>query len=136
MVGKEILIKIGKRKMSIAKGVLRPGTGVVRVNKMNIEAYGSEFEKFKLQEPLIIAGADVVNKVNIEVTVNGGGWQSQVEAARIAISKLLVEHTKSKELEDKFNEYDRHLLVADTRRTEPQKPYRSAARRTRQISKR
>jgi small subunit ribosomal protein S9 len=136
MVDKEIISTSGKRKTSIARGTIRLGAGIIRINKMRLEVYGTELERNLFMEPLIIAGENVFKKVNIDITVNGGGWQSQTEAARIVLSKLLVKYTKDKELEKKFLEYDRHLLVADTRRTEPQKPYRSAARRVRQISKR
>lgn len=136
MVDKEIISTSGKRKTSIARGTIRNGKGIIRINKLILNVYGTELERNQLMEPLMIAGEDVVKKVNIDIIVNGGGWQSQTEAARIVVSKLLCKYTKDKELEKRFLEYDRHLLVADTRRTEPQKPYRSAARRVRQISKR
>jgi small subunit ribosomal protein S9 len=63
--------------------------------------------------------------MDIDVTVKGGGVMGQMDAARTAIGKAIVEFTGSKELRDKFLAYDRTLLVSDARRTEPHKPSRS-----------
>ncbi|MDD5417390.1 MAG: 30S ribosomal protein S9 [Candidatus Nanoarchaeia archaeon] len=136
MVDKKNIVVSGKRKTSIARGYITEGTGVVRINKININNYGSEISREKIKEPLIIAGDSIAKKVNITVTVKGGGSESQADAARIVVAKLLIEHTGSKELKEKYFNYDKHMLVADTRRTEPQKPYRSSARSMRQTSKR
>ena len=88
----------------------------------------------KIQEPLILAGDDIVKKVNIDVNVNGGGWLGQCEASRLAIAKGLVQFTGSKKLEKTFLDYDRNLLVADVRFKEPYKPNDSKARAKRQKS--
>ncbi len=133
---KKPIVVTGKRKTSIARAVIKEGKGIIRINKKKLEALEHELARMKIQEPLILAGDSIVSKVDIKVNVKGGGWMSQAEAARNAIARALVEFTKSKELKKKFLDYDRHLLVADTRRTEPQKPYRSAARAQRQTSKR
>ena len=58
----------------------------------------------------------------------------QIEAARLALAKALVEFSSSKKLEEAFLEYDRHLLVADVRRKEACKPGDSKARAKRQTS--
>ena len=62
----------------------------------------------------------------------------QADATRQAIAKGLVEYFDNKNLKDKYLEYDRNLLVYDSRRTEPHKPSRSSqgARRHKQRSKR
>ena len=135
MVIKRNTIATGKRKTSIARAIIKKGTGVIRVNSMNLKVYGNEISRMKILEPLTIAG-DITNSVDIKVSVKGGGWQSQAEAVRLAIAKALVVFFKKESLKTKFLEYDRNLLVADIRRTEPQKPYRSAARSSRQMSKR
>ncbi len=134
MINKSITAS-GKRKTSIARATLKKGTGVIRVNSINLEVYGNELARLKIREPFILAG-DIATKVDIKISVKGGGWQSQAEAARLALAKALIAHSKKDALKKKFLEYDRHLLVADIRRTEPQKPYRSAARGKRQKSKR
>ena len=125
----------GKRKMSIARATIKKGNGVVRVNKRLINIILPELAREKIREPLILAG-DIAKKVNIQITVKGGGVMSQAEAARNAIAKALLGYTNSKDLKKTYLQYDRHLLVADVRRTEPQKPCRSAARRSKQTSKR
>jgi small subunit ribosomal protein S9 len=124
-----------KRKTSIARATVKPGKGVVRINSTNLDVYEPELARKSIKEALVLAG-DLPKKVNIKVNVRGGGWQSQAEAVRLAIAKGLVEFSKDPKLKQTYLDYDRYLLVADVRRTEPQKPYRSAPRAKRQKSKR
>ena len=129
------IIAVGKRKTSIAKATLKhPGKGIIRINSKDLDCYAPELAKLKIMEPLILSG-DKYKSVNIYVKVKGGGWRSQSEAIRMAIANALVKKF-GESLRKVYLEYDRHLLIADTRRTEPQKPYRSAARAKRQTSKR
>ena len=60
----------------------------------------------------------------------------QAVSARSAIAKALVAYTKDKNLERRFREYDRLLLVDDSRRKEPKKPLGRGARAKKQKSKR
>ena len=122
----------GKRKRAIAKATLNPGKGDVRINNQLIDNYEPELSRLKLREPLILAG-DLAKNVDIIVRVSGGGCNAQAEAARLAIARALVQH--SKKLEKVFLNYDRHLLVADIRRKETHKPNRHGkARAKRQKS--
>ena len=124
----------GKRKSSVARVTLKPGSGVVKINNRLLEFYEPKISRLRLREPLIIAG-DVANKVDIKVNVYGGGISSQADASRLAIAKALVEHSKSDKLKEQFLNYDRNLLVADVRRKEPAKPNRHGqARAKRQKS--
>lgn len=128
------IVTSGKRKRAIARATIRAGKGKIRINRHSLEAYSPELAKLRIREPLMIAG-DVADKVDISVNVRGGGWSSQAEAARLAIATALVAHTKSEELKKKYLDYDRQLLVADTRRKETRKPgTHSKARRKRQKS--
>jgi len=123
----------GKRKTAIARATLKPGKGRIRINSLLLDAYEPELARMRIQEPLLLAGP-IANKVDIAVNVKGGGWSAQTEAVRLAIAKALAEYG-GEELKKKFLEYDRHLLVADTRRKEPRKPMRhSRARAKRQTS--
>ncbi len=115
------LIASGKRKSATARAVIQAGDGTVKINNTLIDNYNPEIARMKITEPLILAG-DQTKKVSINVTVTGGGFMSQAEAARLAIAKALVGFTKSKTLEKTFLEYDRQLLVADVRRREVRKP--------------
>jgi len=133
MEGKAYVVS-GKRKRSIARAVIRNGKGQVRVNKMMLDVVPPVFARDKIREPLLLAGDELTKKVKIDVDVKGGGWNSQAEAVRLAISRALVSFTKNKDLEKKFLQYDRQLLIADVRRKETRKPNDSKARKKRQKS--
>jgi small subunit ribosomal protein S9 len=119
----------GKRKRAIARATLKQGSGLIRVNHIPIDFLEPKMSRLKLREPLILAG-DVANKVDIDVSVAGGGITSQAEASRLAIAKALVIFTKSDKLKEVFLNYDRNLIVADIRRKEPAKPNRHGQARS------
>ena len=119
----------GKRKTAIARATLKPGNGLIRINSVPIDFIEPKMSRLKLREPLILAG-DVASKVDIDVDVAGGGITSQAEASRLAITKALVNFTKSDKLKEIFLNYDRNLLVADVRRKEPAKPNRHGQARS------
>ena len=85
-----------------------------------------------IMEPLVLAG-DLTKKIDINITVRGGGWHSQAEAARLVLGKALAEFDP-KGLRKVLLDYDRHLIVSDVRRTEPSKPNDSKPRAKRQKS--
>ncbi|MCF7798634.1 30S ribosomal protein S9 [Candidatus Woesearchaeota archaeon] len=113
------IITTGKRKEAIARATLKNGTGKLKINNLDVTAFQPTIARLKLQEPLILAGANV-DKIDISVTVQGGGFMGQTIAARLAIARALVE--KFPKLKDTFLNYDRQLLVADVRRKEARKP--------------
>ena len=113
----------GKRKKAIARATLKGGKGKIKINNTPLDLYEPRLARLKLREPLILAG-DVVNKLDIEVNVKGGGINSQADASRLAIAKALVDYAKGGKLKEKFLAYDRNLLVADVRRKEVSKPNR------------
>lgn len=119
----KVVVASGKRKSAIARAVVRPGSGKITVNSMLLGNYGPEIARMKLEEPLILAGENA-SKVDVEITVNGGGVAGQADAARLAMAKGLVAFLRDKKLEKTYLEYDRHLLVADVRRKEVRKPNR------------
>jgi len=120
----KVVHTVGKRKTSIARATAREGKGRIRINKVPIELFGPKYLNMKLMEPIILAG-DVINTMDIDITVKGGGVSGQIDAVRTALGKAIVEFTGSMEIKKKFLEYDRTLLVSDARRTEPHKPSRS-----------
>ena len=127
----KIIHMAGKRKRAIARATLREGKGKVKINKQGLDVYGTEMCRMKIMEPLLLSG-DVAKKVNISIRVRGGGQMSQAEAARLAIGKCLVKLNSG--LKKTFLDYDRSLLVSDTRRKEPKKPLGRGARKKRQKS--
>ena len=128
------IVASGKRKRAVARAVLQEGEGRILINGKNHKALHF-FDKLKIDEPLRIAES-ILGKLNFDVviTVKGGGEKGQIEAARIALSKVILNFSKSEQLEKAFLDYDRNLLVADVRRKEPYKPGDSKARRKRQKS--
>jgi small subunit ribosomal protein S9 len=132
---KEIVQAAGKRKRAIARAFAKKGSGNIFINKKPLEILEPETIRLMIKEPLIIAG-DIVKKLDINVNVKGGGIFGQASAIRQAIAKVLVNYDKN--LKEKFLNYDKSLLIADVRRTEPHKPSRSKAgpRRHKQRSKR
>jgi len=122
----------GKRKTSVARVTLNKGTGVFRINNEDFNSYvGSVVLALKVREPLIIS--ELEGKFDLKVSVFGGGTNSQVEAIRQAIARALVE-VSGESLRKTFLEYDRALLVTDTRFKEMKKPNNSSARSKRQKS--
>ncbi len=109
----------GRRKRSIARAVLKPGSGKIVINNKPLNLITPKISMMKIKEALEIAG-DVVKKVDIRVRVFGGGFNSQAEAVRTAISKALVEFEPK--LKEVFLEYDRSFLVNDVRYKETKKP--------------
>ncbi len=127
------IISSGKRKRAVARAVLeQEGNGIVLINKRDYKTLHF-FDRLKIEEPLRIA-ENVLGKLNFDVsiTVRGGGEKGQIDAARVALAKVIVSFTKSDELTKTFLDYDRNLLVADVRRKEPNKPGDSKARKMRQ----
>ncbi len=126
---------LGKRKRAIARAYAKSGTGKIYINKKSLGIMKPDLLRMFVQEPIVLS-EDVSKKLDIEVTVKGGGIFGQATAVRQAIATILVEQDKN--LKEKFLNYDRSLLKADPRRTEPHKPSRSRAgpRRHKQRSKR
>jgi small subunit ribosomal protein S9 len=131
-----MIITSGKRKRSVARAKIKEGSGKITINGKdhnNLEM----FDRLRIQEPLKIA-ENILGKLNFDITINvkGGGQKGQIDAARLALAKAIVQFSKSKELQKTYLTYDRNLLVADVRRKEPNKPGDSKARSMRQSSKR
>jgi len=134
MAEKKNIIVSGKRKTSIAKATIKEGNGIVVINKRPISSFPM-LKQLELREPIMIA-EQTLGKLNFDIFVNvkSGGGASRIEASRLAIARAIVAFTKNSDLKKAFLEYDRHLLVADTRRKEAYKPDDSKARAKRQTS--
>ena len=123
----------GKRKTAVARATIVKGSGKVRINNADVGEYiTNEMLRLKMLEPLLISGLE--SKYDIKLTVLGGGKSSQIDALRQAIARALVEITGKEDLKKFFSEYDRSLLVSDTRFKETKKPNNSHARAKRQKS--
>ena len=134
---KRAIQAVGKRKKAVARASIREGSGKIRINSRSLDLIEPRYRQMRIREALLIAG-DLVNGVDIDVNVSGGGVWGQADASRTAMANALVKWRKSENLKKMYLKYDRSLLISDARRTEPHKPSRSSAgpRRSKQQSKR
>jgi small subunit ribosomal protein S9 len=132
-LAKKTISSSGKRKTSIARASFKEGTGIVRINKKLLDVVEPALVREKIQQPLYLAG-DLTKRLNISVTINGGGVMGQADAARTAIARGLIEWTNDLNLKDLFLKQDRSLLVNDYRQKEPKKFGGKGARARRQKS--
>lgn len=121
----------GKRKTSIAKVWLFPGTGVIEINGHSAEAYlPTEIEVKQIRKPLEVVG--VFGKFDIKISVLGGGLMGQAGAVQHGISRalLLVDAENRKALKEEG------FLTRDPRVKERKKYGRKRARKGFQFRKR
>src|SRR5690625_3963729 len=128
---------IGRRKTSVARVYLRPGSGGWEINGRPVADY---FPRLGLQkhaagpleaaEPLEVAEQE--GSFDVRVNVNGGGTTGQAGAVRLAIARALLEFDP--DLRGPLRQYG--LLTRDARKVERKKPGRPGARKRFQFSKR
>ena len=128
------LVVSGKRKTAVAKATIKEGSGIVSFNNRPLSLL-TKLQQLEISEPLVIA-KDVLGSLTFDISINvkGGGANAQVEAARLAVAKAIVDYTNNKDLKSSYLAYDRNMLIADTRRKEACKPGDSKARANRQTS--
>ncbi|MCL5260876.1 MAG: 30S ribosomal protein S9 [Gammaproteobacteria bacterium] len=129
----------GRRKTSVARVYLRPGNGVILVNKKPIDEYfGRETSRMVIRQPLVATTA--LDKFDIFATVYGGGSSGQAGAIRLGIARALVEHEKEitagADTTTKRTLRTSGYLTRDSRVVERKKVGRHKARRGTQYSKR
>ena len=122
----------GRRKASIAKVWLTPGSGKVTINGLSLDAWlgGLEAKKLRVKQPLVLSKLDT--SVDIVATTLGGGFGGQADALRHGISRALVAFNP----EVKAILKPEGMMTRDSRVVERKKPGRRKARRSRQFSKR
>lgn len=121
----------GKRKSSVARVWLTPGTGVITVNSKGIDDYfGRETSKMVIRQPLELT--ENVGKFDIYVTVRGGGDSGQAGAIKHGITKALLEVDAAYRAPLK----QAGFITRDSRVKERKKYGKAAARKSFQFSKR
>ncbi len=121
----------GRRKTSVARVYLRPGTGRIIVNKRDLDEYFErESTKLVLRQPLDIT--ETGSTYDILVTVHGGGKTGQAGAVRLGISRALCEANPAFRPALK----KAGLLHRDARKVERKKYGQPGARKRFQFSKR
>ena len=121
----------GRRKSSIARVYVMPGTGNITINKRDIDSYfGLETLKTVVRQPLV--ATDSVGKYDVIVTVRGGGTTGQAGAIRHGLSRALCQA----DAEYRPTLKKEGFLTRDPRMKERKKYGLKAARRAPQFSKR
>ncbi len=121
----------GRRKKSIARVYLTPGTGKITINKRDIDDYfGLETLKVVVRQPLV--ATETLEKFDVLVNVHGGGFTGQAGAIRHGIARALLKADAEFRPTLKKAGY----LTRDPRMKERKKYGLKAARRAPQFSKR
>ena len=121
----------GRRKESVARVYLKPGSGVITVNDRPLDEYfGRETAKMLLRQPLELV--EYADKLDVCVNVCGGGISGQAGAIRHGISRALCEYNE--ELRPALKKAG--FLTRDSRAVERKKYGRPGARKRFQFSKR
>ena len=121
----------GRRKTSVARIFLRPGKGEIKVNNRSFENYfPTESSRAMVRQPL--AATETVDKFDLLILADGGGVAGQAGAARLGVSRALVEFNA--ELRSRLKKLG--FLTRDPRAHERKKYGQKGARKRFQFSKR
>jgi small subunit ribosomal protein S9 len=121
----------GRRKSSTARVFLKPGTGNISINTRSLEDYfGRETSRMVVRQPLELV--EMLDKVDLKITVRGGGNNGQAGAIRHGISRALVE--LDSELKTELRKAG--FITRDARAVERKKIGLHKARKKPQFSKR
>jgi small subunit ribosomal protein S9 len=121
----------GRRKTSTARVFLRPGSGAIKVNHRDFEAFfPREALRMQIRTPLVLT--ETTDKFDVLATVAGGGVSGQAGAVRLGIARALVSYNA--ELRKALK--NEGLLTRDARAKERKKYGMAGARKRFQFSKR
>lgn len=139
MAQKKIYIGTGRRKTSIAQVKMISGKGKITVNGVDVrEFFPYETNVMDLKQPLVATNTE--NKFDIDIKVNGGGFNGQTGAIRLGITRALLEYDENSDptSETSFRKILKRagFITRDSRIKERKKPGLKAARRAPQFSKR
>ncbi|MBQ9077854.1 MAG: 30S ribosomal protein S9 [Muribaculaceae bacterium] len=127
----ETVNAVGRRKAAIARVIVKEGNGTITINKRALEVYfPSSILQYIVKQPLNTLNA--VEKYDIKVNLDGGGYKGQAEALRLAIARALVKINP----EDKPALRAEGFMTRDPRAVERKKPGQPKARKRFQFSKR
>ncbi|MBR5934602.1 MAG: 30S ribosomal protein S9 [Bacteroidaceae bacterium] len=127
----EVINAIGRRKRAVARVFVSEGTGKITINKRDLAVYfPSSLLQYVVLQPL--KKLEVAEKYDIKVNLDGGGYNGQANALRLAIARALVKINP----DDKKALRSEGFLTRDSRSVERKKPGQPKARRRFQFSKR
>ena len=128
----------GRRKSSVAQVRMVPGKGNITVNGSDVhEFFPYETNVMDLKQPLVATNNE--ETFDIEVKVNGGGFNGQTGAIRLGITRALLQYDEGNEgKEDSYRTILKRagFITRDSRMKERKKPGLKKARRAPQFSKR
>jgi small subunit ribosomal protein S9 len=127
----KVILAVGRRKTSVARVVLTPGTGKVRVNGRDV----NEYFNVKSLLPEVFKPLEITNlkdKFDIRANVEGGGFRGQADAIKLGIARALLKVDESLRPVLKSE----GLLTRDPREKERKKYGLHSARKDRQYRKR
>ncbi len=131
MADKPLCQTTGRRKGAVARVRLRPGSGVITINKRPLEDYfPNDTHRMILTEPLKLT--ETAERYDVDVTMHGGGVSGQAGALRLGIARGLVE--LEPELRPTLKRAG--FLTRDAREKESKKYGLKKARKAPQYSKR
>ena len=131
IMSSERLYATGRRKTSSARVYLSHGEGLIRVNNKDLSEYfGRQVAQMLVKQPLELC--NLLDKVDIDVKVKGGGSFGQAGAIRHGISRALL--LLDEELKPQLKKAG--FLTRDSRKVERKKPGLKKARKSSQFSKR
>lgn len=127
----DVINVIGRRKTAVARIYLKEGNGTITVNKRDYKNYfPTGTLQYVVTQPLLLT--ENLGKYDIKVNLDGGGYNGQAEALRLAISRaLLVIDPEYRKILKPLG-----LLRRDPRMVERKKPGQPGARKRFQFSKR
>jgi small subunit ribosomal protein S9 len=121
----------GRRKTSSARVYLKKGKGNISVNDRKLDEYfGRKVAQMLVLQPLELV--ELVDKLDLDIKVKGGGSFGQAGAIRHGISRALTQYDE--EIRPQLKKAG--LLTRDSRRVERKKPGLVKARKSKQFSKR
>lgn len=121
----------GRRKTSVARVFITPGSGAISVNGRSLEAFfGRVTSRMIVRQPL--EGNELADKLDVKVTVKGGGNSGQAGAIRHGIARALLEYDET--LRGSLRKAG--FLTRDARMVERKKVGLHKARKRPQFSKR
>ena len=124
-----IVHKIGRRKTSVARVFVKPGTGVISINGKDAKTYFcTDVLVYKVNQPFLLT--ETVGQYDVTVNVFGGGITGQAEAIRLGVSRAMCEINEEFRLLLKPH----GLLTRDARMVERKKPGQKKARKSIQFS--
>ncbi|MCQ2083146.1 MAG: 30S ribosomal protein S9 [Bacteroidaceae bacterium] len=127
----EMINAVGRRKRAVARVFVTEGTGKITINKKDLTVYfPSSLLQYVVLQPL--KKLEVAEKYDIKVNLDGGGYNGQANALRLAIARALVKINA----DDKKALRMEGFLTRDSRSVERKKPGQPKARRRFQFSKR